>query len=478
MHEIPLLPGGNWLGHVMLFRRNRMGFLRALVGAGDICRMRFYRKDVVLVTAPELVQEVLVERARSFEKSAVLRYLLYPLAGEGLFTSRGELWRRQRRIMAPLFSPAQISRYARDMVACAERTIDTWGDGEVRDMARETTRITMSVAGKTLFDADTFSEADELGAALTTVLAWVGRQGGSLLPVMQAQLSRSLERLSERLSPGPRDQLRALAARLHGPVLLFGRGDRAMTRAVALLDRRVQRMIDDRRAAGLHQPDLLTRLLTARDEADGGAMSDRQVRDEVLTLFVAGHETTATGLAWALYLLARHPEQYRRAQAEADALAGPPSHEDLPRLDYTQRVFKEALRLYPPVPLFSREAISDVTVGGHRLPCGTFVFLSPFATQRRPDLWSDPERFDPDRFLPEQEERRHRYAYFPFSAGPRICLGIHFALMEGPLVLATLLQRATFTLTTDAPIEPEANATLRPGGGLPMRVRLRSPAWR
>jgi cytochrome P450 len=473
--DIPLLPGGDSLfGHARIMQRDRVNFLHSLVQAGDLCRLRFFNAEVLLATAPKLVQEVLVEQARCFEKSTVLRYMLYPLAGEGLFTSRGELWRRQRRLMAPLFQPGQIARYAGDMVDCAQRTVDTWQDGATVDMARETTRVTMSVAGKTLFDADTFSEADELGAALTVALEWVGYQSGALLPVMQAQLTRGLERLADRLPGQARALTRELATRLHGPVLYFGARDREMQAAIRLLEGRVQRMIDERRAARDRPRDLLTSLLTARDEDDGGVMSDRQVRDEVLTLFVAGHETTATALAWGLYLLAQHPEAYQRARDEADALGRRPRYEDLPRLPYLLRVFKESLRLYPPVAAFSREVIADANIGGVHLPVGSFILVSPFATQRRPDLWPDPERFDPDRFTPAAEEGRPRHAFFPFSAGPRVCIGNHFALMEGPLVLATMLQQADLSLASAAPIEPDADgATLRPKGGVPMRVQRR-----
>ena len=209
-------------------------------------------------------------------------------------------------------------------------------------------------------------------------------------------------------------------------------------------------------------------------------MTDKQVRDEILTLFVAGHETTANGLAWALYLLARNPEAYARARAAVDALGGRPATlADLERLEYLSCVFKEALRLYPPVYIISRISVADTSIAGYEVPERSIVVVSPWALQRRADLWPDPTRFDPDRFLPEAEDARPRDAWIPFSDGPRVCIGAHFAQLEGPLVLATLLQRADFALLDEREILPDqASGTLRPLGGVPMRVKLRDRATR
>ena len=228
-----------------------------------------------------------------------------------------------------------------------------------------------------------------------------------------------------------------------------------------------------RRAAADHAPDLLSRLLAARDD-EGGRMSDKQVRDEVLTLFVAGHETTATALAWSIHCLCNHPEIAEAVQREADALPGPPTFADLPRLPLALRVFKEALRLYPPVYFFGRQAIEPVTVDGVSLPRDTVVLIAPHALHRRPELYPDPERFDPDRFLPEREAARPKLAWLPFGAGPRVCIGNHFAMMEGQLVLAELLRHARFeAIGVDT---PDPGATLRPSSGMKMRVRLRRTA--
>ena len=266
--------------------------------------------------------------------------------------------------------------------------------------------------------------------------------------------------------------------------MLFGRRHREFRQAIRYLDARVQRMIDERRRATARgssdlPQDLLSRLLEASDDVDTGhpKMSDRQVRDEVLTLFVAGHETTATGLAWTLYAAVRDRTIYARMRDEVDALGKRPTPEDLPRLGYCLRAFKEALRVYPPVYMFGRDATCDVTVAGFELPRRTNVMLCPWAMHHAGHVWSDPERFDPDRFSPEQEASRHRYAYLPFGAGPRICLGNHFAYMEAQLALAVLLSRYDFELLGDD--GPEPSATLRPKHGVRMRVTrraLRSPS--
>ncbi|MBS2018409.1 MAG: cytochrome P450 [Deltaproteobacteria bacterium] len=442
---------------------------------GDVARLPMLGFDVVIANTPEMVHDVLVARARSFEKSPVMRAALFPLAGDGLFTSEGELWRRQRKVMAPLFQPASIAHFGAAMTGAAERAAREWKDGAVVDIARETTRIAMSIAGQTLFDEDMWGESDELGAALTTALDWAGEAAGSLELVLQSRTKYALEKTAKRVPPSVAAPLLKIAKHIEYPFLWPGQRSRELRAALDVLDRRVARMIAERREDSERtrsRRDLLTLLLSARDE-DGSGMTDRQVRDEVLTLFVAGHETTANALAWSLMLLARHPEVYAKVRAEVDALGRIPTSADLPSLALCLRVFKESMRLYPPVYMFGRVAVADVEVGDYRLPRGTIVLVCPWALHRRPDEYPDPERFDPDRFLPEVEAKRAKTAFLPFSAGPRTCIGNYFALMEGPLVLATLLRHADVALATDAPIEPEPSATLRPKGGVPMRIALR-----
>lgn len=438
-----------------------------------IVRLQGLAGTVALVNAPETVHEVLVEKARSFEKSPVLRMALHPLVGEGLFTSEGELWRRQRKLMSPIFHVSQIQHFAEQMGDCAVRTCETWRDGQTVDIAHETTRIAMAVAGKTLFDVDTFGETDEIGEALTVALHWTGEQATAIPLLLQARLRTRLMLLADRVPEPFSTKINAAAAALLRPILWPDRSTRELRRALGVLDARVARMIAERRKSDAPREDLLSRLLAARDDEDGATMSDKQVRDEVLTLFVAGHETTATALAWAVMLLCQHPDAYRRARDEALAVGRVPGHADLGKLPFCLRVFKESMRLYPPVFLFGRQAITEVTVGGHSLPKGTICVVSPFALHRRSDLWEDPSRFDPDRFTPEAEAARPRGSYVPFSLGPRTCIGNHFALMEGPIVLATLLRHADFELLSPAGAEPDPQATLRPKGGIAVRVKLR-----
>jgi cytochrome P450 len=474
--EIPRMR--NAQEHFRIMRTDRIGGLRQFNrDNGDVGHFRFLFGTIVLANSPELVHDVLVARARSFEKSPVVRAALHPLVGDGLFTSEGELWRRQRKLMAPLFPPAAIAGFADDMTAATRRVTAGWRDGAAVDVAAAATRITMTVAGKTLFDADTFSEADELGEALTVALAWAGEAGGRIELIAQARASIGVRLLAERLPRAAAAPLHRLARRLTVPILWPGARSRALKQAIALLDARVARMIAERRASAAGRHDLLSLLLGARDEDTGAAMPDRQVRDEVLTLFVAGHETTATGLAWALWLLARHPAIYRALRAEVDAIERAPTADDVRRLPLALRVFKEALRLYPPVYIFGRVAIADVQVGPYLLPNGTVVLISPWALHHRAEIYPDPERFDPDRFLPAAEAARHRSAYIPFSAGPRTCIGNHFALMEGPLVLAQILRDWDLELIPGREeVELDPQATLRPKGGIALRVRRRATA--
>jgi len=468
-----MLPGGTATGHLQLFQKERLPFLLDAVRRGEVARIRFLNKTLLVASGARAAHEVLVEKARHFEKSPGLRLILHYLAGDGLFTSEGELWRHQRRLMSPLFVPAQIERYAAVMRHVTLRAIGRLRDGERVDLARETTRIAMGVVGKALFDSDTFDEADALGDALTEALQWADDVSGH--PALIAHMSALdlAQRAKERAPQALRPLLTRLHRRLEEPFAIPGARSPKLRRAVAHLDGRIQQMIDERRAQGLSRDDLLTRLLSARDDEAGG-MTDKQVRDEATTLFVAGHETTATSLAWAFYLLGRNPAVREAVQAEVDALDDDPGfHDAMTRLPLTLRVFKEAMRLYPPVILLARRSLDAVEVAGHVLPPRTVVFVSAYGVHHNPESWPDPERFDPDRFLPEREVARPRGAYLPFGAGPRVCIGNHFALLEGPLVLATLMRHARFE-TDGREVVPETFATLRPRGGVSARVRLRA----
>jgi cytochrome P450 len=472
---IPRLPDVDWRGSFGMSTPERLRFQRSLaLQSAPLVRGRIMHMPVYFPCTPEAAHDVLVTHAKSFEKSPGFRVLLYHLAGQGLFTSEGALWKTQRKLMSPLFQPQPIQRYADTMRQVAARVADGMYDGQRVDLAHETTRIAMSVVGKALFDVDTFDEADALGSALTTALGWVNRHLASPALAAHVVLLDATAALARR-SPAP---LRGLLERAHSaveaPFLLPGTRDPALREAVQVVDDRIQRMIDDRRRQGLTRKDLLTLLLTAKDpEGQAEHMSDKQVRDEAVTLFVAGHETTATALAWSLYELSRDPDLYARVVAEADAFGdGPIEAWEPARLDLCTRVFREAMRKYPPIMMLPRRTLEPVEIAGVPLPARALVFVSVLAQHYREDAYPDPERFDPDRFLPENEAQRHRSAYLPFSAGPRFCIGIHFAMLEGPIVLATLLRRWRFDVSAPS-IEPDDFATLRPKGGVPAVVRAR-----
>lgn len=480
--SMSMLTGATALGHVAELRSTPLSLLeRFNRECGDLGQLRFAYQSVVIVNSPSLVGELLVEKARSFRKSRFIRAMLHPFVGDGLFTSEGDLWRRQRKVMAPIFHPTNLGTFADAMTGAATRCVDTWQSGQVVDVSRETTRIAMSVAGTTLFGIDTFDEADELGEALTVALRWASEASASLGLLGQVELSFGVRRVARWLRIDQQEGTRArrlvdgAVERLERPILLPGRRTSELRRAIAVLDERVARMIADRRASAMERPDLLTRLLVSRDE-QGRPMSDRQLRDEILTLFVAGHETTATALAWAFYLLARHPDALARLESEVAELGGRlPTPADLPRLGYALAVFKESLRMYPPVPYYEREALEPVEIANRDFAPGTYFGVLPWAIHHRADWWPEPRRFDPLRHSPELEEIRPRYAYIPFGAGPRVCIGNHFALMEGPLVLATIVQRARLVPESPREVLPDPVAlTFRPLGGIPMRAHLRS----
>jgi len=410
---------------------------------GDVCGMHFGPYPGILFNRPEHVQSILVEHAYDFDKGVAIHNTFRPAIGDGIFSSEGDLHRRQRKLMAPPFQPRHIASYADTMGHYGEQIQQTWRDGSIIDINQQMTNLTMSVIGKALFDADVFTETDELGEAMLVITEYLSHTLSVLLPPPYNW-------------PLPRN------IRTH--------------RAIETLRGRIQRFIDERRSNPSERNDFLSILLQAKDE-DGKPMSDEQLMAECLTLFGAGHETTATALTWAWYLLCRHPESYQRVQEEVDrVLQGrTPAYADLANLPYCWQVFKEAMRLYPPAYATSRRALREVEIDGYRVPEGWVVLLSPYTLHRREDYFPQPERFDPERFTPEREKQLPRYAYVPFGAGPRSCIGLYFAMMEGHLLLATLAQRASFHLVPGQSIKPDPlhHIALRPGGAVNVSVKKR-----
>ncbi len=476
--SLPVAPGESLFGHFGPLRQDQIAFMQRLGPVGPLIRVRFLHRSALFVGSPEVAHQVLVTHASSFEKSPGIRLLLHDLGGEGLFTSEGEHWKRQRRLMSPLFSPTQVASYTQAMNAEARRALSRFRDGGQIDLASECTRIAMGVVGSTLFGTDSFAAADEISAALTTLLQWVNDTSAANGMTVQITLFEAVEFLRDRTQGRLHALLQKAQELLKEPLLLPGRRSPEMRRALKTLDDYVQAMIKERRGHTVSPKDLLTRLLLCRDSesatAEGG-MTDKQLRDEVSTLFVAGHETTATALAWSFYLLARHPEARAQVQAEADAF-GPegPTGPEPQGLAYTTRVFKEALRLYPPVIFLARRALEPVEIGGVKLPTHSLVFISPLTLHYSPEIWPDPTRFDPDRHLPKNEAARHRSAWLPFGIGPRVCIGNHFALLEGPIIMATLMRRARFEIDPHREILPARFATPRPDGGVKATVRFMS----
>lgn len=410
---------------------------------GDVAALRFGPRRVTLLSHPELVREVLVTRHRNFIKSYALQRARV-LLGEGLLTSEQPLHLRQRRLAQPAFHRERISAYGAVMAAYAEEETAGWRHGAEVDAAREMTRLTLRIAGKTLLDAEVGGEAEEISSALTDALGLYQRLFNPFGPL--------LDRL-----PTP--------------------GTRRMQRARERLDATIYRIIAERRRSGEDRGDLLSMLLLAQDdEGDGGGMSDLQLRDEALTLFLAGHETTANALAWTWHLLSRNPDAEARLHEEVDRVLGGrlPGADDLPALPWTRGVLAESMRLFPPAYVLGREPLEAFEVGGYRVPAGGIVLMSQWVIQRDARFFPDPLRFDPARWTPEMEESLPRFAYFPFGAGPRKCIGESFAWMEGVLVLAAVARRWRLREVPGHPVEPLPQITLRPRHGVRMALERRA----
>ncbi len=409
---------------------------------GDIGPVRLgVRSNVIFANSSETIGAALVEHADDFRKGKSLRLYLRPVIGDGLLGSDPSVHRRQRKIVGPAFRHGRVAAYADTMVRRTDQAQRGWRDGATVDVARAMTRLTLGIIGELVFSADLLDRADELSSSILVALRYASSQ---------------------------------LATPLHIPLDWPTPGHRRVRKAIAQLDVTIYRMIAERRSVGTDTGDLLSMLLLARAEDDGSQLSDAQVRDEAMTLFTAGHETVAAGLAWTWMLLMRHPDVYERLRVEVDReLDGRlPTAEDLPRLPYTLQVFKESLRLYPPAYILSRQAIRGIDLAGYAVPVGKVVIVCPYTLHRRADYFPDPERFDPKRFSPEAERRLPRHAYLPFGAGSRVCLGNHFALMEGHLLLATIAQAVTF-VPLGQQVEPEPGMNLRPKNGVMARVQRR-----
>jgi cytochrome P450 len=430
----------------MAFRRDSLGFVTRIDREyGDIVHVTLGRKHLYLLNHPDYVKDVLVTHHRRFTGMAFEAGKR--ITGEGLLSAQGEAHRRQRRLVQPAFHRNRMPAYAATMVQHAQRWCDHQHDGAVLAIRSEMRRLTLAIVGETMFGTTESTAADEVRELIDS--------GGALFGPLTFFIAGVMERL-----PLPSAR-RFIAARQR-------------------LDARVYRMLHERRESAVDHGDLLSMLLLAQDaEGDGQGLTDRQIRDEVVTIFLAGHETTASALTWSWYLLAQHPEVQQRLHLEVDEVLGgrPPTLDDLPRLSYTSGVFAEALRLYPIAAMIFRRAVEEHPVGQYVIPRGGIVMLSQYAMHHDPRFYPKPDVFDPERWAPELQAQRPRYCYFPFGGGPRVCIGEGFATMEGVLVLATIAQRWRPHLLAEPPARLDPKLGTRPGDAWRLRLERRVPHY-
>jgi cytochrome P450 len=418
------------------------GFLQVTREYGYLVHFPLRHRSFYLVTHPADIARVLHENHRNYRKQTRTYAKIRGLLGDGLVTSDGDVWRRQRRLMQPAFQHQQIAGFAPIVTELAGAVLESWRAperrGEPIDIGGEMTHLTLGIVGRTLFGDEIRHGSDRVSTAISTALEHTARRAEGFF------------------DPGG----------IPTP------GRRRFRRALAQLDELVYSLIEERRGEGPGRHDLLSLLLEARDEQTGGSLSDAELRDQVLTLLLAGHETTATVLTWTCYLLARDPDVQERLRDEVGQVLGTrtPTNADLPALPFTRMVLQEAMRLYPPFWLIERHATGDDVLSGLSIPAGSTLALCQYVTHRHPAFWEEPERFEPERFLPEKIAARPRYAYFPFGGGPRACLGAGFAMMEAQLILAMLVQRYRSSPAPGPPVVPSAGITLRPRTPILLRV--------
>lgn len=446
----PPAPGPTGLplvGHMLDLKRDPLQlFLSSSIATGDVTRLTAGRVQVFLLRNPDYIKYVLQDNHRNYDRQTRGYLALKETLGDGLLTAEGSYWQRQRRIMQPAFHRQRLASFADLMARAAADSVAHWrtipADQPV-DIVPELLRVTLKILGGCMFGTDISGDADAIGNAVTVVLeSTIGRvQGIFHVP---------------RRIPTPANQ--------------------RFREAVALFDRLVYDRITTRRRSGDDPGDLLSMLMNARDEETGEAMTDRQLRDELVTIISAGHETTANALAWTVYLLSKHPYVRRQVESEVDSVLGDrlPGFTDLPKLPYTRSVIEESMRLFPPAWVVARRAVSDDVIGGYAITKNAYVMVSPWVMQRDPRYWENPEGFDPGRFAPGMDAGRPRYAYFPFGGGPHLCIGNNLAMMEAVLVLATFTRSLRMDLVPGHPVVPEPMITLRPRHGVKVWVRPRT----
>lgn len=414
---------------------------------GDIAHYQVGPLHVYQLNHPDFARQILVEEPEKFYKPRLIKQAFGRFAGQGLLTSDGAMWKQQRKLIQPAFHHAQLVTYGAVMVDHTLRMLESLEDGAVIEIHEVMPELTLAIVVQTLFGADVTREATDVGQLMVAVLDAANDRLNSVLRL---------------------------------PSWLPTRRNLREKRALARLDELLDSFIAAHRASGEKPADLLSMLLAATDEDSGSRMSDSQLHEEMMTLFLAGHETTAMALTWTWYLLSQHPEVEERLLREVSRVLGgrAPTVADLPQLPYTDMVVREALRLYPPAPGFAREPIEDVHIGGYDVPKGSLVTVNTFALHHDPRFFDEPEHFNPERFSAGWEERIPRYAFLPFGGGPRVCIGNGFAMMEARLILATMVQRCQLSLEPGQDIVPMQLVTVRPRHGIRMRMTVRANANR
>jgi cytochrome P450 len=438
----PQLRTHSLLGIASEIQRDPLGFLIRTQQVGEVVRLRFLFSPAYLISHPESIKYVLQDNARNYNKDLITYTMFQPIIGRGLLINDGPSWLHQRRLMQPAFHRKRLSTYGTLMTEATVAMLERWQASSEREVPlhieEEMMRLTLRIVGQALFSLDLSQQTSTIGSAVTAVLELLGDYVYRPFPPLGV--------------PTPRN--------------------RRLQQAIRALDQVVYRLIAERRTRESGGHDLLSMLLSVQDEETGQGMHDRQVRDEVMALLLAGHETTANTLTWTWYLLSQSPEIERRLHVELNEVLGGrvPTVADLPGLWYTRMVIEEALRLYPPAPLLSRKAIAADELRRYPIAANSMIMISPYAVHRHPAFWEKPEQFDPERFTPECSATRPAYAYFPFGGGPHVCIGNHFAMMEAQLILATVAQRYQLRLIPGHPVEPQMVVTLRPRYGLPMTI--------
>jgi cytochrome P450 len=446
--QYPLPPGGDGglfakLQRIRPARRDALNYLMSVPRIyGDISHFQLGQNHSYIVVHPDHIREILVEQGDLFQRATTSSELMSRIAGNGLLSSTGDFWRQQRKLMQPAFHHKRIITYAQIMVDRTVRLLGEWSGGQTRNLEADMMALTLDIATDTLFGVEMGAAALQVGQA-----------------VEEAQ--RAIVGLSRLLVPVP-DWL---------PIPYNFR----VRHAAKTLDQILLQIIQDRRASGEDRGDLLSMLLLAQDEDGNRQMNDQQVRDEAMTIFIAGHETTANALTWTWCLLSEHPEVKARLWVEVDHVLGgkPPTVAQLAQLPYTEMVIKESMRLYPPAWIITREPLKDTVVGGYRFIKDSFVMISPYVTHRDPRFFDDPAAFKPERFEPARVKDLPRDAYLPFGDGAHVCIGKAFAMMEAKIVLATVAQHFDLKLAAGHKVEPEPLITLRPRYGMKMDVHER-----